>query len=186
MVKRDFIRNVIITLIMILAVLLLRIFVFSTFRISESSANSYLREGELVTVNKNVTPEYKDFVVYTVNGNDYVGRVVAEPGDSVTYMDDIFYLNNIVASQNYIEKQKSAYLEEAPTGSLFTDDFTLATIANDDQKMALADKEYLILNDDRRNTKDSREFGLIKSSQIKGVISFRVLPLNRFGFVDVE
>ncbi|AND79430.1 signal peptidase I [Streptococcus pantholopis] len=186
MVKRDFIRNLIIALIIILAALLLRIFVFSTVRIAESSANSYLHQGDLVTINKNVTPQYKDFVLYTVDGNDYVGRIVAEAGDSVTYMDDIFYLNNAVAAQNYIEEEKTAYLESAPAGSLFTEDFTLATIAKDDQKTVLANKEYLILNDNRRNTKDSREFGIIKSSQIKGVIRFRVLPLNQFGFIDVE
>ena len=43
-----------------------------------------------------------------------------------------------------------------------------------------------MLNDNRRNTDDSRKFGLIEKDQIKGVISFRLYPLSRFGFVDVD
>ena len=46
--------------------------------------------------------------------------------------------------------------------------------------------QYLVLNDNRRNTDDSRKFGLIEKDQIKGVISFRLYPLSRFGFVDVD
>jgi len=43
---------------------------------------------------------------------------------------------------------------------------------------------YLILNDNRQNTRDSREFGLITSKQIQGVISFRISPLKKFGFIE--
>ena len=45
---------------------------------------------------------------------------------------------------------------------------------------------YLVLNDDRQNTNDSRSFGLIKESQIRGVVTFKVLPLNQFGFITAE
>jgi len=44
----------------------------------------------------------------------------------------------------------------------------------------------LVLNDNRKNVEDSRSFGLIDKKQIKGVVTFRVLPLNDFGFVKVE
>lgn len=42
-----------------------------------------------------------------------MSRVVAVEGDSVTYMDDIFYLNNMVESQAYLEKMKTRYLNNA-------------------------------------------------------------------------
>ena len=51
MVKRDFIRNIILVLIAILAIFLLRIFVFSTFKVHEDAANSYLSNGDVVVVN---------------------------------------------------------------------------------------------------------------------------------------
>jgi len=45
---------------------------------------------------------------------------------------------------------------------------------------------YLVLNDDRNNTKDSREFGYIQVDQIEGVVDFRLYPLNKFGFIKEE
>ena len=45
---------------------------------------------------------------------------------------------------------------------------------------------YMILNDNRQNMEDSRKFGLISKKQIKGVISFRVLPLQEFGFIKTK
>ncbi|HHK0080224.1 TPA: signal peptidase I, partial [Streptococcus pyogenes] len=46
--------------------------------------------------------------------------------------------------------------------------------------------KYLLLNDNRQNKNDSREFGLIDKSQIKGVITFKILPLDQFGFIENE
>lgn len=185
MVKRNFIRNILLLLIVIIGAILLRIFVFSTFKVSPETANTYLKSGDLVTIKKNIQPKYKDFVVYRVGKKDYVSRVIAVEGDSVTYMDDIFYLNNMVESQAYLEKMKAHYLNHAPFGTLYTDDFTVATITADKYQKVPKGK-YLLLNDNRKNTNDSRRFGLINASQIKGLVTFRVLPLSDFGFVEVE
>ncbi|MGT2887264.1 signal peptidase I [Streptococcus didelphis] len=185
MVKRDFIRNIILALIAIIFIILLRIFVFSTFRVNQETANSYLNSGDLITIKKNIKPQYKDFVVYKVGKKDYVSRVVAKEGETATYMDDIFYLNNKVEDQTYIESMKSAYLNSSPLGSLFTDDFNIRTISKDKYD-TIPKGKFLLLNDNRRNHKDSRQFGLIDQSQIKGIVTFRVLPLKHFGFIETE
>ena len=75
MVKRDLIRNIIIAVLAIVVILLLRAFVFSTHRVTEGQANDYIHAGDYVTFNKNVEPQKKDFILYTVNGKDYIGRV---------------------------------------------------------------------------------------------------------------
>ena len=67
----------------------------------------------------------------------------------------------------------------------FTDDFSIGTLT-DNKQTKIKKGQYLVLNDNRRDTEDSRKFGLIEKDQIKGVISFRVYPLSRFGFVDVD
>lgn len=185
MVKRDFIRNILLGLILIVIVILLRIFVFSTVKVDQASSNSYLKAGDLVTVKKNVEPNYKDFVVYTVKGKNYISRVIASEEQTVTYMDDIFYLNNKVENQSYIEKQKTAYLSTSPMGSLFTDDFNILTLSGG-KANSIPKGKYLVLNDNRINRMDSRTFGFIDQSQIKGIVTFRVLPLKNFGFVEVE
>ena len=70
--------------------------VFSTFKVHEDAANSYLSNGDVVVVNRNREPRYKDFIVYKKDGIFYISRVVATAGQSVTVMDDILYVNNKV------------------------------------------------------------------------------------------
>ena len=175
MVKRDFIRNIILVLIAILAIFLLWIFVFSTFKVHEDAANSYLSNGDVVVVNRNREPRYKDFIVYKKDGIFYISRVVATAGQSVTVMDDILYVNNKVKEEPYISKIKQP----------FTSDFSVNTVSNGKYN-EVPKGYYLVLNDDRQNTNDSRSFGLIKESQIRGVVTFKVLPLNQFGFITTE
>ena len=47
----------------------------------------------------------------------------------------------------------------------------------------LSDDEYFILGDNRLISKDSRYFGLIKESEIKGKIVFRLFPFTKIGTV---
>ena len=109
MVKRDFIRNILLVLLAVLALLLLRVFVFSNYRVRQADANNFLKSGDLVTITKNEKPNYKDFVVYKVAGKDRIGRIIGKPKDSVTYMDDIFYLNHKAEDQSYINDLKNKY-----------------------------------------------------------------------------
>lgn len=100
-------------------------------------------------------------------------------------VDDFLYVNDKSVDEAYISKDKSAYLATVSPGNFFTDDFSIATLT-DNKQTKIEKGQYLVLNDNRRNTDDSRKFGLIEKDQIKGVISFRLYPLSRFGFVDVD
>ena len=185
MVKRDLIRNIIIAVLAIVVISLLRVFVLSTHRVTEGQANDYIHAGDYVTFNKKVEPHNKDFILYTVNGKEYTGRVIADEGKSVTAMDDFLYVNDKPVEETYISKDKSAYLATVSPGNFFTDDFSIGTLT-DNKQTKIKKGQYLVLNDNRRDTEDSRKFGIIEKDQIKGVISFRVYPLSRFGFVDVD
>ncbi|MFC3931782.1 signal peptidase I [Streptococcus dentapri] len=186
MARRDLIRDIIIFLVIILALILVRIFFFSTFKITDKTANSYLKSGDLVTVATRRSVLDKDFVVYTIDGKEYMGRIVAQPGQTVTSMDDVLYVDGEVKEEDYLKRQKADFMKTAQPGQLFTDDFTTQTISGKDNLNKIPKNSYLILNDNRRDKKDSRTFGFISKEQIKGVISFRILPLDRFGFVTVE
>lgn len=39
------------------------------------------------------------FVLYTVDKKEYVGRVIAMEGDSVTYLYDVLYRNNEIVQE---------------------------------------------------------------------------------------
>ena len=158
---------------------------FQHFKVHEDAANSYLSNGDVVVVNRNREPRYKDFIVYKKDGIFYISRVVATAGQSVTVMDDILYVNNKVKKEPYISKIKSEYLSTSDTQQPFTSDFSVNTVSNGKYN-EVPKGYYLVLNDDRQNTNDSRSFGLIKESQIRGVVTFKVLPLNQFGFITAE
>lgn len=184
MLKRDFIRNIVLLVIAFAVLLVLHIFVFSTYRVRENDANTYLKTGDLVVVQKNKTPAYKDFVVYQVGKKKYVGRIIGQSRDDVTYMDDIFYLNNMVEPQNYLNQLK-AKKQPSDHQTPFTADFNIQTLT-DNKYDQIPKDHYLILNDDRQNLEDSRTFGLISSAKVEGVVTFKLLPSKDFGFVKVE
>lgn len=184
MVKQDFIRNIFGLLLIGLIFLGLRTFVFSTVRVTDTESNTYLRTGDLVVVSKNKEPKLRNFVQYEVEGKTYIGRIIAEAGDSVTYMDDIFYRNNQAEDEPYLASLKAKHVTSDMSPS-FTEDFSLSTLTGQ-TLTAIPDNHYLILNDNRQNKADSRQFGLIKKEQIKGVLAFRLWPMDDFGFITTE
>ncbi|WP_161978670.1 signal peptidase I [Streptococcus sp. S784/96/1] len=185
MVKRDLITMIFLTMIAFLLAVGLRIFVFEPYTVTKEQSNSYLKSNDYVVASQLSTPEYKKFVLYEVDGKEYIGRIVAKEGDVPIYMDDIFYLNNQVESQSYLDDLRKSHFDLHSVDIPFTADFTLASLTNGAEEK-IPKNQFLILNDDRQNTQDSRTFGLIKKSQLRGVVSFRLLPLKDFGFVEVE
>ena len=174
MVKRDLIRNVIFLSVIAIMIVCLRIFIFTPYSITTKDANHFLQEKDVVIANKNEQIKRDDFVLYEVKGND-----------SVVYMDDVLYLNNKIKSEDYLTKDKEKYLAKANNTGYFTHDFTIQTLTKSNTNK-IPTQSYLILNDNRQNMEDSRKFGLISKKQIKGVISFRVLPLQEFGFIKTK
>ena len=152
---------------------------------TEQDSNAYLAKNDLVLATRKQDIKRGDFVLYEVDGKDYVGRVIAQEKDQVTYMDDLLYLNGQVMSEEYIEKMREKYLASAGSSGYYTHDFSVMDL-KDSKSDKITKDSYLILNDRRENTKDSREFGLIKASQIKGVVEFRLSPLSKFGFIETK
>lgn len=185
MVKRDLITTILLLVLAFLLAICLRVFVFEPHQITKSQANSYLKTQDYVLATKLKKPNYKDFVLYEVDGKEYLGRVIAKEGDVPVFMDDIFYLNNKVENQTYLDSVRQAHTHSAHMDSPFTADFTLSSLTGTSMAV-IPQHQYLILNDNRQDTMDSRQFGLIKETQLRGVVSFKVLPLEDFGFVDTE
>lgn len=181
MVKRDLYRHIGFILLVILALFVVNRWFLTVYRVTSQDENSFIKENQLVLVAKKSQPTYQQFVLYRVEGKDYVGRVIAKAGDAVTYMDDVFYLNHEVKEEPYLIEMRQES-QAVISGEYFTHDFDLASITTGELS-EVPDESFLILNDNRLNTKDSREFGLIKSSQIKGVLTFRISPLSQFGFI---
>lgn len=100
------------------------------------------------------------------DGDLLVKRVIAGPGDSFYFKNGILYLNGKRVEEDYL-----------PEGAR-TDDFSL------DERVRNARCEpgkgcyipegyYFVMGDNRQNSFDSRDMGLIHKSQIMGVVKYR-------------
>ena len=66
-------------------------------------------------------------------------------------------------------------MEDYLKDDVVTDDFKLSDIGVD----VIPENKYLVLGDNRSNSLDSRNYGLIDRKQIIGTSWFRIWPLKR-------
>lgn len=107
MVKRDLYGFIGLIVLAVLALVALRVWVYEPVTINEQMANQYLAEKDVIIADRNKEIQYGDFVLYTVDEKEYVGRVIAMEGDSVTYLYDVLYRNNEIVPENYLKSTVS-------------------------------------------------------------------------------
>ena len=94
---------------------------------------------------------------------DYIKRVIAVPGDTLDIRDGYVYINNI--------KQEEPYLKEK--GVTYNQGLELP--------MVIPPDNVAVMGDNRLNSKDSRQIGLIEFNRIKGKAVFRIWPREVIG-----
>lgn len=174
MVKRDFVKHIVLLLLLLTGIIGLRVWFFEPVTITKDESNTYLHENDSIIAFKNATIEHGDFILYEIDGHEYVSRVVAMTNERVTYMDDVLYRNDVVVDETYLDAPQFQ--------EYYTEDLTVATIT--DGKLQVIPRDYfLVLNDNRTNKDDSRTFGLIPKKNVIGRLTFRISPLSDFGFI---
>ena len=150
-------------------ILYLNVNVFFLVKVDGDSMNPTLESGNVVTVNRKLTPDYSDIVIIEGEKNSayLIKRVIAKEGDSVEIIDGDVYVNGKLLEEGYVKKQSSTFATGKHT------------------KWELGEDEVFYLGDNRMYSKDSRddEYGACKESQVVGVVedwSFNVLWLNEF------
>lgn len=185
MVKRDLMTNLLVLVLVLLTFGFLRAFVFETYRVQEADQTVHLVAGDYLLLLQEAQPDYGDLVLYEVDGQEQLGRVMGQAGDQLASVEDILYRNQAVLEQPFIEPLKQDYLSSSATDLPFTADFNLDVLLGK-PGARVPEGHYFILKDNRQETADSREFGPIDQTAIKGVVNFRLLPLEQFGFVRTD
>lgn len=123
----------------------------SRVTVSGHSMDYTLKDGQKLWVNRFpwVSYERGDVVIARENGTPIVKRVIGVPGDGVQFIGDDLYVNGQLVQEPYV-----------------TDAGYYKGILKD--VITLGDDEYILLGDNRDVSNDSRYFGAVKGSSIKG------------------
>lgn len=156
-----FVKELIPYVIILIAVVLVRTFLFTPILVSGESMKPTLDGGEVMILNKLSKIDRFDIVVVDIKKEDIIKRVIALPGETISCENGTIYVNG--------KKQEEGYSKG---------------ITGDFEKITLADDEYFVLGDNRENSLDSEELGPMKEEQIKGTTSLVLFPFNRIGSVE--
>lgn len=99
---------------------------------------------------------------------EYIKRIIGLPGDSVKDLGGEIYVNS--------QKLAETYLPQGTTT-------TPGSFLKDGMERRVPENEYLVLGDNRTQSRDGREFGTIPGTNIVGKAWLRYWPLNKLGTI---
>ena len=146
----------------VVVIVVIRIFIATPVKVDGDSMYNTLYDNDIVLLSKLSSIDRFDIIVLKENDNNatIIKRVIGMPGDKVKIRNNKIYINNKIIEDEYAYGETSDYDE-----------------------ITLGDDEYFVLGDNRLISKDSRYFGAIKKSDIKGKAVFRLFPFTRFGSI---
>lgn len=162
--KKRILKEVSEYLIIIIAVLLFRTFLYSPIRVTGDSMIPTLYDGDIMILDKigysiNGLDRF-DIVVIKYNNEKIIKRVIGLPGETVEYKDNKLYINDKYIKEDYKRDD--------------TIDFVLETLGYS----VIPNDKYLVLGDNRMVSKDSRMIGLIDKEQILGYTNTIIFPFK--------
>jgi signal peptidase I len=140
------------------------------FTIDGTSMEPGLHNAELVLVDKLTylfhTPARGDVVVFKAPpdpSQDYVKRVIGEPGDVITVRGTTIVVDGVTLSESYLDPANQG----EPAG------------AHDIMNAVVPPNEYFVLGDNRAVSSDSRIWGFVPKQYIIGRAAFVYWPLGK-------
>lgn len=153
--------------IIVVVVVLIRTFIMTPVRVNGESMYPYLKEGDILILNKlDSSYDRFDIVVVNVNNTKIIKRIIGLPKETVSYENCQLYIN---------EEEVEDFVKDCTTN-----DFSLTSLYD---YLMIPDGYYFVMGDNRDNSSDSRDHrvGLIHESQIEGTVSIRLYPFNKLG-----
>jgi signal peptidase I len=113
-------------------------------------------------------PFMKDIPIFkkaipSISEIDYIKRVIAVPGDKLDIRDNYVYINDVKIDEPYLKEQ----------GVTYNQGLELPLVVPEDK--------VVVMGDNRLNSRDSRQIGLIEFNRIKGKAVFRIWPKEVIG-----
>ena len=163
----EWVRAIVIALV---AVFLIRTFLFTMIRVDGQSMIDTLHDADRLAVTiidmKLNGPQRGQIVICTYPGADHycVKRVVGMPGETIEIKNGVTYINGEVFDEPYVEYASMASMP--------------AQVIGEDC--------YFVMGDNRANSLDSRDsrVGALPRDAFLGVAHLRLWPFDRIGTLD--
>ena len=170
----SFLETVVIALVISVV---LYLFIMTPHEVVGNSMHPTYKNGEYLMANK-ITyrigdPQRGDVIIFKFSDTqDFIKRVIGLPGDTVMLKDGQMYINGT-------QLDESKYLNS----SIYTNGGSFLT---EGESIVVPDGEYFVCGDNRPHSSDSREFGPINQSEIKGKAWIVYFPFSEFRIVTHE
>ncbi|HYL43760.1 MAG TPA: signal peptidase I [Ktedonobacteraceae bacterium] len=163
---REVIETIVLTVLMFLVIRL----AVQNFNIEGHSMEPSLHDRELILVDKWSylfhAPTRGDVVVFVAPPHpdqDYIKRIVALPGDTITINDTIVIVDGVKLNETYVNPKDQ--------GNIWAN----KTITN----MIVPPDDYFVLGDNRIGSSDSRDWGFVPRGNIIGRAALVYWPLGQ-------
>lgn len=165
------IQNIIIIGLAIALGIFLRQNVMSLASVKGISMYPTLKEDEKLILNRLAKNfDYEDIVVlhpkFEEDGKMYIKRVIGLEGDTIEIKNGKVFKNGKELNEDYLQMK----VDTEP-------------MIPGESKWQVGKDEMFVLGDNRENSSDSRAFGVIKFSDIRGKANLRILPIENFGWI---
>ncbi|MFS0562351.1 signal peptidase I [Terribacillus sp. 179-K 1B1 HS] len=177
-------RRTLYTVLLSVGIVIVALFIFRSFFYFPSTVYGESMAPTLEDQNKIIISRIGeinrfDEIVFHAPDQDasYVKRVIGVPGDTIEYKNDVLYVNGKKHKEPYLKEMKAAMQGDA----LFTNNFKLRDVIGEN---TIPDGYLFVMGDNRRNSKDSRMFGLIPQDSVIGEVKFRYYPIPQFGLTN--
>ncbi len=184
-----------------LIVIVIRSFLYEPFRIPSGSLEPTLLVGDFIMVNKYhyglrlpvwhkkilevKEPHRGDIMVFRMPLDpkiDYIKRVIGIPGDSVSYINKVLYVNGEKAPQQFVDlAEDSDHKGQSWQVKQLKEDFLGVTHGIYQRPIVPPDNfynrevpegKYFVMGDNRDDSYDSRYWGFVPEENIIGKASF--------------
>ncbi len=155
----------------------LYLFIMTPHEVLGNSMHPTYKNGEMLMANKLLyrfsKPQRGDVIIFKYSETqDFIKRIIGLPGDKVMLKDGKIHINGTMLDEsNYLNSSiytnGGDYLKEGET-------------------VTLPEDKYFVCGDNRPHSSDSRVFGPIESSRIKGKAWIVYYPFNQFRIVKHE
>lgn len=174
MINNRIIKSVIFTFFSLVIVLLFIVrFVVSPSKVRGNSMSPNILNGQYLLYNRmayNIyNPDRGDIVIYKLSTDgkvsDYIARIIGISGDKIFIKDGNIYINGKLLHEPYLD----------------TNIQTLEGYMINENEVIIPTGQYVVLGDNRSHSSDSRRYGTINKSNIKGKVIYSYWPKNKIG-----